>query len=324
MSKQPAFWFYPGDWFKDTRTLSPAAKGAWIDLLCAMWDSQTRGILSLPLIGYARLIGGTVDQASSLVAELIDMHICDAESDGVPVTNSLDIMKCNGNVTLINRRMIRDKVLKESIRCRVKRFRNTALKRLCNKNVTSILSSSSIQKRKNKQKEKISIPSNLVDEIIQYLNQKAKTNFSTSTKATINLVKARVREGFTLDDFKKVIDNKTAQWLGNHEFEPYLRPETLFAAKHFESYLNEKMQGKHQPGIDQWEGKKYIVYEGLVLIDDKHILLSAKAVANRYGVDEVDCIFMNNGNKLVMKGIDKSKYKILRPQEDGVYDLARV
>src|SRR5690606_7858976 len=46
-------------------------------------------------------------------------------------------------------------------------------------------------------------------EIVQYLNQKAGKNFKHTTRKTQSLIKARLREGFTVDDFKRVIDNKT-------------------------------------------------------------------------------------------------------------------
>ena len=131
MGKLPAFQFYPGDWMQDTRCISVAAKGAWIDLLCAMWRSQTRGKLSLPMLGYARLIGATVDQTETLINELIDMRICDSETNG------------NGNVTLINRRMSREEQERISTRCRVRKFRNAEGKRTCNENVTVPSSSSS-------------------------------------------------------------------------------------------------------------------------------------------------------------------------------------
>lgn len=72
--------------------------------------------------------------------------------------------------------------------------------------------------------------------IVGYLNEKADTNYKSSSKKTQTLIHARINEGFTVDDFKKVIDNKCADWLGN-EFEKFLRPETLFGTK-FESYLN--------------------------------------------------------------------------------------
>ena len=74
-------------------------------------------------------------------------------------------------------------------------------------------------------------------EIIEYLNEKAGKQYRYTTPKTRELIKARWKEGFTLDDFKKVIDNKTLLWKGEKE-EIYLRPVTLFGTK-FESYLNE-------------------------------------------------------------------------------------
>ena len=74
--------------------------------------------------------------------------------------------------------------------------------------------------------------------VIDYLNQKAGTNYRASSKKTRSLIHARVKEGFKLDDFKVVIDKKCAEWLGN-DMAQYLRPETLFGTK-FEGYLNAK------------------------------------------------------------------------------------
>jgi uncharacterized phage protein (TIGR02220 family) len=75
--------------------------------------------------------------------------------------------------------------------------------------------------------------------IVDYLNTKAKTNYKPSTKKTQALIKARYNEGFTLEDFKQVIDKKTNEWLRDSKMNRYLRPETLFGTK-FESYLNQK------------------------------------------------------------------------------------
>lgn len=74
--------------------------------------------------------------------------------------------------------------------------------------------------------------------VIDYLNQKAGTNYRASSKKTRSLIHARIKEGFTLDDFKTVIDKKCAEWLGS-DMAQYLRPETLFGTK-FEGYLNAK------------------------------------------------------------------------------------
>ncbi len=75
-------------------------------------------------------------------------------------------------------------------------------------------------------------------EIVNYLNHKTGKKFNAKTKATVNHIKARMKEGHTLEDFKKVIDIKVAKWGTNPEMMDYLRPETLFGTK-FESYLNE-------------------------------------------------------------------------------------
>jgi uncharacterized phage protein (TIGR02220 family) len=77
-----------------------------------------------------------------------------------------------------------------------------------------------------------------VREIVEYLNLKAETKYRATGKATQKHINARLKEGYTVEDFKTVIDKKVAEWVGT-EFEKYLRPETLFGSK-FENYLNQK------------------------------------------------------------------------------------
>ncbi|MFV1275624.1 conserved phage C-terminal domain-containing protein, partial [Klebsiella pneumoniae] len=77
-----------------------------------------------------------------------------------------------------------------------------------------------------------------VDEVISYLNKKADKNYRNSQYARRH-INARLNEGYTIEDFNKVVDNKVADWKGNKEFDKFLRPQTLFGNK-FESYLNEK------------------------------------------------------------------------------------
>ncbi|KIL72368.1 conserved phage C-terminal domain-containing protein [Bacillus badius] len=84
-----------------------------------------------------------------------------------------------------------------------------------------------------------SAPTLPFSDIVDYLNEKAGTKYRASSKKTQNLIKARFNEGFTLDDFKTVIDKKTAEWLTDQKMNQYLRPETLFGTK-FEAYLNQK------------------------------------------------------------------------------------
>ena len=82
-----------------------------------------------------------------------------------------------------------------------------------------------------------------IKEIIQYLNDRCGTRYRYQTKGTQEHINARLKEGYTVDDFKMVIDKKFEEWHGT-DMEKFLRPETLFAGK-FESYLNQKIVKKN-------------------------------------------------------------------------------
>lgn len=79
--------------------------------------------------------------------------------------------------------------------------------------------------------------SEAAEEIVAYLNSKLGTHYKPKSKETLKRISARLREGFTVEDFRTVIDKKTASWQGT-DMAQYLRPETLFGTK-FEGYLNE-------------------------------------------------------------------------------------
>lgn len=82
-----------------------------------------------------------------------------------------------------------------------------------------------------------------VSEIIAYLNEKAGTSYKTTSKETRSKINARLKEGFTVDDFKNVIDKKCTEWLNDQKMSQYLRPSTLFGTK-FEGYLNAPERSK--------------------------------------------------------------------------------
>jgi uncharacterized phage protein (TIGR02220 family) len=74
-------------------------------------------------------------------------------------------------------------------------------------------------------------------DIVTYLNEQTGRNFKATSKATQSHITARWREGWRLEDFKKVISCKATAWLLDPKMTEYLRPETLFGTK-FESYIN--------------------------------------------------------------------------------------
>ena len=75
-------------------------------------------------------------------------------------------------------------------------------------------------------------------EIIDYLNKKTGRRFPATAKRNREPIHARWREGYRLEDFKRVIDNKCFSWANDPKMSAYLRPTTLFSPK-FSDYLNE-------------------------------------------------------------------------------------
>ena len=105
------------------------------------------------------------------------------------------------------------------------------------------------KKEKNEKKDKNYIYSRATHDIIQHLNERTGSHYKPTTNKTKELIQARMNEGFTVEDFKTVIDKKCVEWM-NTEWQEYLRPVTLFGTK-FESYLN-------APVTKQTTGNKFL------------------------------------------------------------------
>jgi uncharacterized phage protein (TIGR02220 family) len=106
--------------------------------------------------------------------------------------------------------------------------------------------------------------------IIEDLNKQAKTKYRNTSGATQELIKARINEGYTVEDFKKVHSNKCAGWLDS-EMAKFLRPSTLYMRKHFDEYLNEVVSKKDLPApkcIDCDSILTYRNYKGRVYCRD--------------------------------------------------------
>ena len=80
--------------------------------------------------------------------------------------------------------------------------------------------------------------------VISYLNLRAKKNFKVDTASHQKFIKARLKEGYVLEDFKKVVDVMVVKWKGT-EYEQYLQPQTLFGNK-MDNYLNQSIPRKAQ------------------------------------------------------------------------------
>ena len=132
--KLPWMQFFPADWTRDTLSLSLSARGAWISLICAMWDAKPRGELTMSIEAYGRVLGVSKTKASAVIKELLDRKVCDCVTLG------------NGDVTLVCRRQVKDEKHRESTRCRVEKFRNAHVTSPRNGKVTPYISEVRSQK----------------------------------------------------------------------------------------------------------------------------------------------------------------------------------
>lgn len=119
----------------------------------------------------------------------------------------------------------------------------------------------------NKRKEKSSAEAEpAISEIINYLNKKAGTHYKANTKAYQDIINAKLAEGYKVEDFKEVINNKALEWQNTPAWK-YMRPSTLFKDK-FDEYLhandlNRYSGGKRVEKGTDWSKKKTDTQSGI-------------------------------------------------------------
>jgi uncharacterized phage protein (TIGR02220 family) len=209
MSKDPAVLFYTGDFLVGTMKMNYAQKGKYIQLLCLQHQ---------------------------------DGHL--SEDDMLSVCGDYDEKIFSKFVKDENGRYYNERMEQESIKRR--RFVESRQRNL-------VKTDKEVQVEEHKEhhmeahmanhteirmeNENINENINDIKDIIDYLNIALNTKYRYTTKSIQTHIRARLREGFTVDDFKCVIDKKRRSWMGT-DFQKYLRPDTLFGSK-FQSYLNE-------------------------------------------------------------------------------------
>lgn len=110
--KQPAFLFYPGDWLKDPAlsSCSLSARAVWIDLLCAMHESDRSGVITGSLEQLARVSRCSAVEFAQAIADFKHHR-------------TADVTERAGIVTIINRRMNREHNEREGNRLRKSKSR---------------------------------------------------------------------------------------------------------------------------------------------------------------------------------------------------------
>ena len=237
---------YPKDWLEGTAELSPEAKGVYIDLLCYQ---HQRGDLPSDSKIISRLVRLSEDEFLTVWCEIKDKF---TENKGrllnVRMKKEMNERKIKGHknkiigtfASLLRKNPVpvkEYKLIKEAfivddfmqydsdqITERLTEWFSERLKSIANANADI-----------NTDKEIL----NNIKYIVDYLNSKAGKKYKYNSETTKDKIIARFNEGYSVDDFKKVIEIKCKEWVGDNKMEAYLRPETLFSPK-FEGYLNQK------------------------------------------------------------------------------------
>lgn len=210
MAKDPAFLFYSSDFLAGVSDLTMEERGQYITLLCL--QHQKSGRLSRKAVAIA-----VPNAAADVMAKF----------------------KEDENGLLYNERLEKESIKRREHSEKQRQRAVEGWKKRKAKNDTTAYAAALPLGNENE-----------IENIIEYLNKTTNSNYRASTKKTQTLIKARLNEKFTIEDFKTVIDNKSKQWLGNKDFEQYLRPETLFGTK-FEGYLNEKQSKGDERQIER-------------------------------------------------------------------------
>lgn len=109
-----------------------------------------------------------------------------------------------------------------------------------NQQATNTIQEVKKEKKVKKERSKTTVgqqPPDAVREVIGHLNERTGKNYKASSRANIEILYARFKEGFTVSDCKAAIDNQARAWMGT-DSEIYLRPSTLFRASKLDGYVN--------------------------------------------------------------------------------------
>ena len=204
MAKAPAFQFYTGDWLKDPKLsmCSPATRGIWVDLLCAMHEQDRSGTITGTTTQLCRLCRCSDSEMHHAIEEL-------------KATKTATVTERNGIVTVINRRMLNEAKERDKTRQRVQKHRGngavTDLKRESNSASSSSSSSSYSFSLHKKEKEKKSSPSDIDPPSLVFNAWKSTLDHPKAVldKKRRARIAARLSEGFSADDLVKAIHGVT-------------------------------------------------------------------------------------------------------------------
>lgn len=189
----------------------------------------------------AEVTGFPLHIVTSALQLFTELEIVVTESDGtIFLPKSLKMIGSESSSAERVRRFRNNQKTEENVLCNTSVTQCNAEKQNCNTEI-EIEKDIDIENKRIMSDSKNS-HSDEVKEIIEYLNNHACTKYKHTSQKSKICINARFNDGYTIDDFKTVIDKKCAEWMDT-DMEKFLRPETLFGTK-FESYLNQRIGAK--------------------------------------------------------------------------------
>ena len=238
MAKDPAVLFYTADFLVGAMGLTMAERGQYITLLClqhqkghlsdkdialAVGDVTTDVMLKFETDSDGLHYNAVMEQAIEQRNRFIERQTENGSKGGRPKRNPQE----THGITQEKPKRNPNHNPNESTRVENEIDND-------NDNTTDIeyVSEEVVREMQEREKEK-----SLIEKIISYLNSKLGTRYQATAEYINKHIRARLAEGFTVEDFKTVIDKKHNEWSGT-EMAKFLRPETLFGTK-FMTYLNQ-------------------------------------------------------------------------------------
>ena len=246
LRNQPYIPLYVQDFLTDEKLMECSAEstGVYIRILCIMHKSDEYGTILLKqkdkqtdkqienfAIKLSKHLPYSLDVIHKSLHELIE--------EGVLTVNEHKILQ---------KRMIRDNDIsikrskagqKGGFAKGFAKAKTTANSEYESENIDANENASESAKANITNKKTKIIDNNIYIDIVSDLNLVVGTNFKHTSKKTREHINARLKEGFTLEDFKTVHRKKAQEWQYDNKMVKFLRPETLYGTK-FESYLNQK------------------------------------------------------------------------------------
>jgi len=216
-----------GDFNNATRHLTRLERSLYRDMIELYYDTEKQLPLDISII--CRKIIADFNECSTVVEQLLNEFF-------MKTPNGWYHDRCESEIDIFNSSMSQKAAAGRASAAK----RALKAQQALNDNPTTVEiplnDTPTIQETRNKKQETYRDDAKI---IIEYLNLKAGTKYRF-VDSSLKFVIARLIEGSTVDECKLVIDRKCSDWLSDVKMKQYLRPETLFNASKFASYIGQK------------------------------------------------------------------------------------